>query len=602
MRILAYLTPRFLSKVDAHLLQNYPIIWETKIVYALYYSAIVANLALVVLGFMIPVSRSYVPDFEYFVPISVGIGTLLASLGLAYYAYQQSFVSIKYYTTVQTLLRYLLYLLVVFSMGFNILTLPQTVSYRVKWLYPKESVEQDFAAIAKVQMLRDFLLYLEDREYIFRDKPKHLLDIRKTLQKTPLATHGEVDAFLKFFKAFEEIIDERKIKNRDEKIAKYEYLNKYVEHKTNIDTEKLQFLKEDVRRLKAEVGKQSWDKTLKKQILEQLNYENILFSGSTKLQYFNIELAIPHIQKIYTRYPIETALASEGHIYECMHTQGYKHQVYDNMRNIYKYHNANVLLQITFYIKSRQNVMPAILLTDTDIHRALYAGHYAISQYIEKYKDDVNGTISTGEVLKHCANEFSNKERLELALEDVIKNFDKQPLVLYFPLAILAMFISVWVLIAKILSWRSLFVSALAMVCAGFGWILGFLLYAKYFKIDIKALLETYSKENYFDNMLQTSNFFMFTIFLGAMLYAFYTHYYKKHNKFFEMGWVFWLFCTSVIAVFVTISCIQQCILSYDFAFSEAIMQFFICYGISVLGALGMYIAHQNMMYLPTKR
>ena len=64
MKILQYLIPKFLKKIDHYLLLRYPVLWETRVHFVVFYSLILGNVLALGLGMIYPVSKANIPDFE----------------------------------------------------------------------------------------------------------------------------------------------------------------------------------------------------------------------------------------------------------------------------------------------------------------------------------------------------------------------------------------------------------------------------------------------------------------------------------------------------------------------------------------------------------
>jgi hypothetical protein len=191
-----------LAKLDTYLLQRYPIIWETKIHYVLFYSAIVANLGLIGLGHLYPARElSYIPYNELIENVWTWV-FCLALLSILGYAYQQSYVRIKIYSFKQSLLRYGLYMLGVSSILFNTLVLPNTLVYRVNQLNDYQTLKQDFISHLKTEYLIEITQFVD---FMGDSAVKNRKDYLTILQKTPINQEKTVERTLAFLEEIKQL-------------------------------------------------------------------------------------------------------------------------------------------------------------------------------------------------------------------------------------------------------------------------------------------------------------------------------------------------------------------------------------------------------------
>lgn len=86
--LLRLVIPSFLRSLDRRLLLHRPLIWRTRVHYFVWFSLILANLVLYVLGWLYPVSRTSVPTIMEFESL-MGWFQIMGWLVLALWVFQQ---------------------------------------------------------------------------------------------------------------------------------------------------------------------------------------------------------------------------------------------------------------------------------------------------------------------------------------------------------------------------------------------------------------------------------------------------------------------------------------------------------------------------------
>jgi hypothetical protein len=217
MKILNYLIPSPLRKIDNRLLQHYPIVWETKIHYVLFYIAVANCFFRIVASLYSARELSYIP-YENLVAQTWGWSFLFAMLAILYYAYQQSFVRIKVYSWRENILRYGLYLLGVSMIMVTTLSLPTTlINHKINTLYSSTEIKKDLIELNKIKYLGDLIREVRNSS-ISRQEEMQLL---KLLQNHPLNQNQAFEKIIAFQDEFEKIYNFGKDKKWIEEVKQH---------------------------------------------------------------------------------------------------------------------------------------------------------------------------------------------------------------------------------------------------------------------------------------------------------------------------------------------------------------------------------------------
>ena len=157
MKILQYLIPKFLKKIDHYLLLRYPVLWETRVHFVVFYSLILGNVLALGLGMIYPVSKANIPDFEQ-VKGYLFYGYILSFLVLGYYAYQQSIKRRAFYSLKEILLQVVVYAFATLSVLGNALVMPNVIKYRVQRLVAEDVLVKDVKSILDEEYRADLTL------------------------------------------------------------------------------------------------------------------------------------------------------------------------------------------------------------------------------------------------------------------------------------------------------------------------------------------------------------------------------------------------------------------------------------------------------------
>jgi hypothetical protein len=337
MKLKQFLVPPFLKKLDRYLLTRYPIIWETKIHFVLFYSTFLGNLLLAsFVSFYSAENLSLIP-YKDLSNYTWTWGTLVGALILLYYAYQQSFVRIPAYTIRQNILRFGLYSLAVVSIISNVLMVPNTIAFRVRQLYDYQSVVNDYQYMQKAVLGIDLYInyndhfqdrIIETRDYYEEEEiPAEILDhhsksIEKIKQITWLNQTKQLNTLEFFINELNQIVDANKIENYAHKKTLADSLEREMyntkieissENSTQTLKEKtefeknfpkhLDFLKSDYLKIKKSILSQAnWPKELKEQLVEKVNYKNILTLDFRSFENCDFTSLNPNILKLKKKY------------------------------------------------------------------------------------------------------------------------------------------------------------------------------------------------------------------------------------------------------------------------------------------------------------
>ncbi|RDH90161.1 MAG: hypothetical protein DIZ77_14160 [endosymbiont of Seepiophila jonesi] len=136
--LLRLVIPTFLRSLDRRLLLHRPLIWRTRVHYFVWFSLILANPVLYVLGWLYPVSRTSVPTIAEF-------GSLMGWLVLALWVFQQFRSPLGEFGWRKTLLTAVLYMACFFMLQLNPLSFALPVVQRIADVTPDGEFAQEYA-------------------------------------------------------------------------------------------------------------------------------------------------------------------------------------------------------------------------------------------------------------------------------------------------------------------------------------------------------------------------------------------------------------------------------------------------------------------------
>lgn len=576
MKFFKYLVPNFLRKIDAYLLQRYPIIWETKIVFVLFYSLIVANALLWSLGMVVPISRQYVPQYDSFRINTLIWSSILAVLAIGYYAYQQSFIRIKVYTVRENVLRYGIYVVAVSSILSNILVFPNTVISRVRALYTAEEVKNDCVAIRKTEILKEFVLMLFNANVEEKEK------ILAKLKSSAVNAQGEVDDLYK----------------------SYEMLDKLV--RSNGD-------------FWGNVEKQTlWNEALKAQIIA-VNGNN---SGGSMgdFAFCAFELATKPIQAIYAKYPNEVVKNRyEGYRYY------QNEQVYKNIQNVEEYLRANVFLVTRHdgraYYENHEYYPRSKKTRAQEAYTNLFDNIFALektytnSKILEEWynlKTNPTSLLDGGRINQHSPEVFytampyiTNTKRVHDLTSASVGKMEVSSLTLYAPYGVFMLLVSLFVLVTKALSMRNVFIAAIALIVTMFATgftMMGIALYIP--NLGSYFILNDRIYPGHYNELMQgmwVGGHFMLGILAVVGTFGAYILRNRIHKKWFETVWVYFL-GGSFLMSFAWFMIGYENILRNHTHYSSDFVIYLGIYGVFAVAIFAMYCAYNKMIGLPTKR
>lgn len=574
-----YLVPAFLRKIDAYLLLHYPILWETKIVFVLFYSLIVANLALVGAGMLVPISKQYIPAYDAFTSNTLVWTGILAGLAIGYYAYQQSFIRIKTYTMRQNALRWGIYAVAVTSIMSNLLVLPHTVISRVRTTYTAEEIQKDKATLQKMDILKDYVYMIHKANVEDKDK------ILAQLQNSSLNAKGDVDALYQTCKTFDKWVNAEGLTGK-----KYHEL---IENQPN------------------------WHPALKRNLMLQTRREEYSDGRTFSTQPF--ELNTHTISAIYAKYP-EQPLQRWKRYSEDIN-------ILDNIKRVEQYFRANTFLVTKFPSRydyglpngNQEYISLSNLVFDfgnTNLIKEKRASHEWQNLkdvcFSAEYKDVVK-LRTAGEVINRFDPKlfyFANKlildtERVNSLAYTAIPKSVVSPYTLEIPYTMAVVLLSLFVLIAKTLNLRSLFVAGLGLMASFFAVsaTIIFVLIPVFGKYMTHGFMEFEHYGTFVREMLTVSFFGMLILFISG-LFSLYVLRYKAHKKWFETLWVYFLSGGLVLNVLWFALGLAGYLGNFNQTLPSINATIFYTgfYAIFAFAMFGMYCAYNNMMNYPLKK
>jgi hypothetical protein len=413
MKILNYLIPSFLRRLDMYLLQRYPIIWETKIHYVLFFSAIVANLFLAALSF-VPAARelSFMP-YDRLILSAWGWGFLFALLAILFYAYQQSFVRIKNYTLRENVLRYGLYILGVSSIMLNTLTLPNLLVYRVNQLYAYAEIEQDLIELYKLKYLEGLIREVYSAGLSEQAQLQHL----QLIQKLPLNQNQAYEKMMVFQQEIEAILDLREDKDWRTKIENHPI----------------------------------WHPDLKRKLIDRLQYENNYKEGE-RARIFgtsaDLTLLLAKTQRNVAKY-----LPEQPHNLAAYYAN---RDLAFQLSNLMAYKHAGFLLN-SFSANGLENQLGLHQMVNT-LRRGSIAKNHQLNSY--NYEMPAHeGTTDKRAMIQY----FASQPKLESIIRQICHKTNIEPTYTFQASAFLTLFLALLVLSAKLFTLRNLIISGFMM-------------------------------------------------------------------------------------------------------------------------------------------
>jgi hypothetical protein len=582
MKYLQYLIPPFLRKIDHYLLQRYPVLWETKIAYVLFYSVVVANLALLGVGFFVPVSQSYVPDYETFTSNVLVWTGILVFLALGYYTYLQSFIRIRVYTLRENLLRVGLYAVAVLSILSNMLVLPNTVAYRVRSLYSAEQLKKDREEILKASLIKEFVRASFYKKVQYSDEQRtdaerearsaRKAEVLAYLKKSPLNRQGAVDSYLRDIDFLENIAK----KSVSAILTREDIENKHDWH--------------PALRFEMTYRNHSESEAVRE---DDYHYKN-----------YSYELNLPHIAKLYATYPPLSLKKTEYRYY-------YNFHVYENLQNIERYHQANMFLQRRFGYRPEE--MYHEHENKHDLERFVISSQ-TISQDLRNFLDNrLRSNIDhfeSNEVAhwKTCIDVLASPSKLDAFAKNSVPLTAKTPVTLAVPYFVLVLGLALLVLVSKAFTFRTLFISAVGIIATilSVGFSLAWLFYQFPFLSDYFTLYNySYGYKEYsrMTRFMWAFGHILLTIVVMAGIFGSYVLRYHLHKKWFETLWVYFINGSFVATFFWFVFGLFNGLEHRDahtFVYDNGV--YALIYLVFATCIFAMYSIYNKMMGLPLKR
>ena len=429
MRVIQRLIPQFLKKIDHYLLINYPVLWETRVHFVIFYSFILGNALALTAGLVYPVSKTNVPNFDA-ISIILTFSHFFTFMVLGYYAYQQSIKRRLIYSPKEVLLRTGVYAFCTLSILGNALVFPNVIRFRVQSLFNRLELIEDYRSTLKEEykvVLTNYIhydtLYATQRAYYLNklrnsnlNKEGHLdeyINIQTQLDEVlPVPSHVQMHLFNQ---RVDELVSWRNA-NDYHKYSHYPEKQKaYQEQKNKL----LGYLKPDSSRVAQFILKQDWAEELKQTLLEKLSLDNIL----------NIaENSFGHLptQELIEQSPVIQQLHKKYHTNKYFNVSPYW-ELEHKMDNIVDFHRSTPFLVISKgyysynYVDGNSilgNINPIYNFDRGDVYQEYYdLNDHPLPYHKVKYKiDKAVSTILLDEkvvdtyILK--AKHFSSSDRL----------------------------------------------------------------------------------------------------------------------------------------------------------------------------------------------
>ncbi|TAE76136.1 MAG: hypothetical protein EAZ85_00930 [Bacteroidetes bacterium] len=191
------LTPKFLKKIDRYLIQNYPVIWETRIHFVVFYSFFVGNICLALIGnYLIFPDKKPILEWVYLnntlnLSISLGICVLL----LAMYLQKTR----PYYTSKEFLTRWVVACVLVVSISSNVLMIPFVNMCKIYYWYDRNEVKED-------------IIFLNAVDFLVSDSKK----FKENFIKSKLNKNKDVEKYFEKIQTIESIFNKYKNEKTDQ--------------------------------------------------------------------------------------------------------------------------------------------------------------------------------------------------------------------------------------------------------------------------------------------------------------------------------------------------------------------------------------------------
>jgi hypothetical protein len=554
MQALNYLIPKPLRKLDTHLLQHYPIIWETKIHYVLFFSALVANVVLSALAFVYPAKiLTYIP-YETMVAQAWGWSTLAAMLAVLYYAYQQSFVRVQTYTWRQNLLRYSLYAVGVSSILFNTLTLPNLLIYRVNQVYSQAEIARDLIEHTRNQ----YLISLVNRAYEGYNE-NDIPSSFELLKKHPLNHSQSLDRIIAFQNDFKKIHLESDNKQQS------------IQNQTN------------------------WHPELREHLAEKLSY-NSNSGFLDMLRVIDQTLALPFTQQKNQKYLPPLSYYDSRYDYRYQNLN-----LTSQLANLLKYKKANFWLN-TFYNQEIEHN-----LNFENINRTLQTA-ISSKQLAKKIKEAyINNRLSNNELIELSKESDKLDKYIQAAWAD-----ENIAIGFGLPVAIfMTLFLSLLVLTAKIFTLKNLIISGflmfgslfLLMISATTEWF--FIRELRWGLIGIMSdffAIFDISFRSFVSTPLIISWLVPWLIMLFSLGLANYVRLQKINFRWVPLLWTFVL-SSAMVATLATsfLLLFEKNVIRYDYL-NVFVTQLWFIYPLLALAMFAMYVVYNQIALFPQKK
>jgi hypothetical protein len=566
MKILNYLIPKPLRKLDVYLLQRYPIIWETKIHYVLFFSAVVANAVLGIFSLAYSARELSLIPYDSLIATTWGWGFLFATLAILFYAYQQSFVRIKNYTLRENTLRYGLYILGVSSIMLNTLTLPNLLIYRVNQLYSYSELERDVIELHHLKYLGDLIKEVDNLASADETKLQHW----QLIQKLPLNQNQAYEKMIAFRQEVKALFNSPDEEDKIDKVKQHPV----------------------------------WHPDLKTRLIDNLQYENAQTSEERANNLANVadmSLLLMSTQRDVAKY-LPKLNINYGE---------YDARNYINRDLAFQLANLIAYKKADFFLTSSS---PAGLENRLAFHYILNTLRNGVVPKNHSFKDyEYEQRPNEGNLDKEAMIlAFNSQAKVDNTIRQVCNQVNIEQHYTFQASAFLALFLALLVLSAKIFTLRNLIISGFLMFGSLF--VLAFAMTSEFFYIgDMRRVLF-----QAFDGILNILGISLYNIhhrplFLSwlvpLLIMAFslgvasYVQLKKINFRWIPLLWTF-VITSAMVSTAVTsfFLLLYSHIAGRDYYYNALLTQIQIIYPILALAMFGMYALYNQIAIFPQKK
>jgi hypothetical protein len=500
---------------------------------------------------------------------------------------------------------------------------PNTIAFRVRQLYDYQSVVNDYQYMQKaVYGLELISNYYKLREY--SDEEKRINQVFNQLRKVDwIYKNNQLEKFEKFQAQIEKIVDKKLINDYKIKEAKlqkelsnlnrienYKGNNSYSEEElegkeTEIGfNEKLNFLKADYLRIKNGIQNQTnWNQSIKNQLIEKINYRNILFLDLMHFKDCDFLTLNPKLERLTQKYMIDKVkIDRRWHYFKVIEHQNYSDEVSKDLVNALNFRFQNLLNYHT------DNAF--ILRKDL-----LYVNF--LDYFLGKIAQEQNEESSKYDLIIDNFSFLTQQKYFEKHFNIFFKKSNPFIPQIWFAASILTFSLGLILLFAKLFSMRNLFITTFSVLISFF--LIAFLLNSEYQVIkDAREVIISILGFSFERTHLQNGDYQLFLsvwiipfllMSISAILAAF------LNFKLINFKWIptVWVLLVSSGAFISFIACgvlfsrkgnsidvnMDNYHHSFEYLFSQ---QIFLIYPLLILSMFLMYAFYNHLTLIPKRK